>query len=295
MGGPAIRLFAARYPGEVAWLVYVDPTDFTPSAADDAAIWRELGVPDGAAAFRRMMRQVNAAPGAPAGVRAEAEAVLPVMEAGFPAVRALPPAAGVPTAVLVAGKAQPLPPGTAFPGGMGKYAAWFAAWTRQRTAHMARWVGTGEPGAEGTLVLTPNSSHYVHATEPDLVAWAVRRALYPDPGARLARAAADAGADSALRLYAALKPRYPAAAFTEDLLNTLGYRLMGARKLPDAITVFRRNVAEYPRAANPYDSLGEAYMEHGDRALAIQNYERSLALDPSNANAAERLKTLRAP
>jgi Flp pilus assembly protein TadD len=161
-------------------------------------------------------------------------------------------------------------------------------------AHLARWVGAGEPGAEGTLVLTPNSSHYVHATEPDLVAWAVRRALYPDPGARLARAAAS-GADSALRLYTALKARYPAAALTEDLLNTLGYQLMAAGKLPEAITVFRRNVAEYPRASNPYDSLGEAYMAHGDRALAIQNYERSLALDPTNANAVGRLKTLRAP
>ena len=295
MGGPAIRLFAARYPGEVAGLVYVDGVDFTQSPAQSAAVWREIGVPDGAAESARMSRQLYAEPGMPAGVRAEALAFLPVAEAGFPDFRALPPAVDVPTVVLVAGRATPLAPGRPFPGGRGKHAAWFGAWTRQRVAHMARWVRPGEAGAEGTLVVTPNSRHYIHQTEPDLVAWAVRRALYPDLGKRLARVAADAGADSAMRLYTALKPRYPAAALTEDLLNDVGYELMAVGKLPAAITVFRRNVAEYPRASNPYDSLGEAYIEHGDRALAIQNYERSLALDPKNANAVERLKTLRAP
>ena len=295
MGGPAIRLFAARYPGEVAGLVYVDPTDFTQSPAQSAAVWREIGVPDGAADLARMSRQLYAHPGMPAGARAELEAFLPVAEAGFPEFRTLPPVVDVPTAVLVAGRATPLAPGRPFPGGRGKHAAWFGAWTRQRVAHMARWVRPGEAGADGTLVLTPNSRHYIHETEPELVAWAVRRTLYPDLGGRLARAAARAAADSALRLYAALKPRYPATAFTENLLDTLGYELMARGKLPEAITVFRRNVAEYPRASNLYDSLGEAYMEHGDRALAIQNYERSLALDPKNANAVERLKTLRAP
>ena len=57
--------------------------------------------------------------------------------------------------------------------------------------------------------------------------------------------------------------------------------------------MFQRNVVEYPNASNPHDSLGEAYMELGNRAKAIEHYERSLALDPQNANAVARLKTLR--
>jgi Flp pilus assembly protein TadD len=38
--------------------------------------------------------------------------------------------------------------------------------------------------------------------------------------------------------------------------------------------------------------LGEAYMEHGDRELAIANYRKSLALNPNNTNAVAVLKKL---
>jgi len=37
--------------------------------------------------------------------------------------------------------------------------------------------------------------------------------------------------------------------------------LLFAGKTDDAIQVFRLNVEEYPKAWNPYDSLGEAYMK----------------------------------
>lgn len=76
-------------------------------------------------------------------------------------------------------------------------------------------------------------------------------------------------------------------------LNNFGYSLLGDRQFADAIRAFRLNVVEYPQDANGYDSLGEAYMDAGERALAIVNYQRSLDLDPKNANAVARLKQLR--
>jgi tetratricopeptide (TPR) repeat protein len=79
---------------------------------------------------------------------------------------------------------------------------------------------------------------------------------------------------------------------TEVQLNTLGYRLLGLKRVPEAIEVFKLNVAAYPRSANAYDSLGEAYLTHGDREEAIRSYRRSLELNPQNANAVERLRTL---
>jgi cytochrome c-type biogenesis protein CcmH/NrfG len=42
-----------------------------------------------------------------------------------------------------------------------------------------------------------------------------------------------------------------------------------------------------------YDSLGEAYMRTAQKELAIQNYEKSLQLDPKNQNAVEMLKKLK--
>jgi TolA-binding protein len=73
----------------------------------------------------------------------------------------------------------------------------------------------------------------------------------------------------------------------------LGYSLLSSGKLQDAIVVFQRNVKEYPKSANAYDSLGEAYLKAGQKDLAIRNYEMSLQLNPKNQNAIEALKKLR--
>ena len=63
--------------------------------------------------------------------------------------------------------------------------------------------------------------------------------------------------------------------------------------MDQAIAVFRLNAAAYPRSANAYDSLGEAYKTKGDREAAIQSYEKALALDPSQRSASEALRALR--
>ncbi len=80
--------------------------------------------------------------------------------------------------------------------------------------------------------------------------------------------------------------------FREFQLNSLGYALLGAERVEEAIEVFVLNVEAYPDASNPYDSLGEAYMVHGDKELAIENYKKSLELNPNNENAIEMLKRL---
>jgi cytochrome c-type biogenesis protein CcmH/NrfG len=64
--------------------------------------------------------------------------------------------------------------------------------------------------------------------------------------------------------------------------------------LEEAIAILKLNVEIYPKVGNSYDSLGEAYMLKGNTALAIENYTRALELDPSNSNAVQKLKELRA-
>ncbi len=83
--------------------------------------------------------------------------------------------------------------------------------------------------------------------------------------------------------------------FLEGELNDLGYYLLGSGRTEDAIAIFALNVEIYPDAYNTYDSLGEAYMVNGDQVLAVKNYKKSLALNPDNTNARERLKTLTSP
>ena len=79
----------------------------------------------------------------------------------------------------------------------------------------------------------------------------------------------------------------------ERRINGIGYELMGAGKLREAIAILALNVEFYPSSSNVYDSLGEAYLKSGERELAIESYATSLELNPANANAAEALKKLR--
>lgn len=80
--------------------------------------------------------------------------------------------------------------------------------------------------------------------------------------------------------------------FDEASINEIGYYLIGAGKLPEAIEVFKLNVEVFPESANAYDSLGEAYMKNGDKENAIENYKKSLALNPENENAKRMLNEL---
>jgi CubicO group peptidase (beta-lactamase class C family) len=99
------------------------------------------------------------------------------------------------------------------------------------------------------------------------------------------------GTPPALQLYDGLK-KTPGKV-DEGTLNGLGYRLLFSGKESDAVTVFQKNVQEYPQSSNVYDSLGEAYAKVGKKDLAIENYEKSLQLNPKNANGAEQLKKLK--
>jgi glyoxylase-like metal-dependent hydrolase (beta-lactamase superfamily II) len=80
--------------------------------------------------------------------------------------------------------------------------------------------------------------------------------------------------------------------FDENEMNRLGYRLLGQDKTAVAIEVFKMNVELYPDSWNVYDSLGEGYMNDGQRELAIKNFEKSLKLNPENENAKEMLKRI---
>jgi FKBP-type peptidyl-prolyl cis-trans isomerase/Tetratricopeptide repeat len=80
--------------------------------------------------------------------------------------------------------------------------------------------------------------------------------------------------------------------FKESQLNALGYQLLQIGKNKDAIEILKLNIEAFPNSANVYDSMGEAYMIDGNKELAIQNYEKSLELNPSNKNAVEMLEKL---
>ena len=70
----------------------------------------------------------------------------------------------------------------------------------------------------------------------------------------------------------------------EALMNQLGYVLMAQGKPEEALAAFKSNVERYPRSANVYDSLAEAYEKSGKLDLARPNYEKAVALGKEQAD-----------
>jgi 3-oxoadipate enol-lactonase len=102
------------------------------------------------------------------------------------------------------------------------------------------------------------------------------------------------GTEAALAAVRAAREKDPdAVIYREAKVNLMGYAELQAGNYGGAIDFFLLNVAVYPGSWNAYDSLGEAYAREGATDLAIENYEKSLELNPDNANAEEWLRRLK--
>ncbi len=64
----------------------------------------------------------------------------------------------------------------------------------------------------------------------------------------------------------------------ESTINRIGYAFLGEEKYDHAIRYFRKNIELYPHSPNCYDSLGEAYQESGNEALAVENFSMAVKL-----------------
>lgn len=64
----------------------------------------------------------------------------------------------------------------------------------------------------------------------------------------------------------------------EWVINQLGYNYLNKNSMEQAIKVFSANAERYPRSANVYDSLGEAYEKDGKIVEAMDNYSKAVQI-----------------
>ncbi len=174
LGGPYIRMFTGIYPDDVAGLVYVDPTPIV-TEQDQRALDEAQGLsPEDSRRARETA--FESLTDAPAGLRAEVEAVIQLLDSNFAEFHSLPPVPDIPVAVLMAAEFNP--------------SQWVMA-ARQaelscepRECH-ARTVqvrtdmlsAVVQEVTNGTLTVVTNSGHFIQTDDPDLVVWAIRRVV----------------------------------------------------------------------------------------------------------------------
>lgn len=66
----------------------------------------------------------------------------------------------------------------------------------------------------------------------------------------------------------------------EVAVNAIGYELVQAGRVPDAIQVLQLNVEAHPDSPNTYDSLADAYVAANDKAKAAETAPRSGSAGP---------------
>ena len=176
LGGPYIRMFTGMYPDDVAGLVYVDPTPIV-TEQDQRAMDEAMGLsPEDARRARETAFESLDGAQVPAGVRAEAEVVVELLEGYFAEFHSLPPVPDIPVTILMAAEFNP--------------SQWVMvsreaelsceprechARTTQVRMEMLRAVA--QEVTNGTLTVVTNSGHFIQRDDPDLVVWAIRRVV----------------------------------------------------------------------------------------------------------------------
>lgn len=79
--------------------------------------------------------------------------------------------------------------------------------------------------------------------------------------------------------YAYLSEKYGYSVPTPEMtINMLGYNYLNKKEFDKAIKIFKENVVRFPKSANVYDSLGEAYENNNQFVEAEKNYQKAVEL-----------------
>ncbi len=81
----------------------------------------------------------------------------------------------------------------------------------------------------------------------------------------------------------------------ETELTLYGYSFLWENNLTEAIAIFKLIISEFPNSSNAYDSMGEAFLQAKDSIKALQNYEKSLLMNPDNFNAEDVIQKIKFP
>jgi pimeloyl-ACP methyl ester carboxylesterase len=259
MAGGILRAFAHLYRDEIAGMVFVDcMTEYDVTDFPKDSI--EKNLPPESVSKRSTPQE------------SELYFLRTEVLTGFPELRSFSPLPNVPVHVFVGQK-------NIFPAVVNNRIEWYRRAVSNQTV--------------SSLTVLPESSHYIQRDYPGLIVSAIHQMLFSNAETELREILLKKGVDSCIAYYKKMKNSYPAGMITEGLLNKLGYDAMSRGDIKGAIKLFSLNAMMYPNSFNTYDSMGEAYLNAGNKKEAIKDYQKSLQLNPANKNAERMLNKIK--
>lgn len=155
-----------------------------------------------------------------------------------------------------------------------------------------------QPSEEISIILLTNNKNFKVFEIKNAIKSILNGKPYKTPKKSILKAVDDKikemNIEQLIAFYNNLKAKYPNDYnFDDDSeLNSLGYSLMGNKRLEDAIEIFKLNIEIFPQSGNLYDSLGEAYFNKDDKVNALINYKKAFELDPKNSGAKAMIEQL---
>ena len=177
--------------------------------------------------------------------------------------------------------------------------------TTPRSIFPDRKIGRLRGGYEASFLVLPgdplldlgNLRKVVHRVKMGHLLEVSRAEKKPGVAGILMHITMSGGVEDAIAEYQRLKEIEPERYdYSEAQLNALGYGLLRAERVDEAVAIFRFNARLFPQSSNVFDSLGEALWKKGEREQAKASYLKALELNPQNENAAKMLAEIeRAP
>lgn len=149
-----------------------------------------------------------------------------------------------------------------------------------------------QSGRRGIVILSNSGDvvdlghHFIHRS------W---RLMQYTPPSEFVQKLNQKGYGSALEIYNEMKQNDAEFYLREAVVNEWAYTLLGKNEDAQAIEIFKLGIHLFPKSANAYDSLAEAYEKVGDQVNAILQYKKCLELEPNSPHALERLSLLVKP
>jgi D-alanyl-D-alanine-carboxypeptidase/D-alanyl-D-alanine-endopeptidase len=164
-------------------------------------------------------------------------------------------------------------------------------WHNGGTGGYRTFAGFVKETSMGVVVLTNSTAGAddigFHLLNPDSPLTEAKASIVP-----AMRKEIDAkGAEAGITLYQELKKSDGDYDFSENVLNMLGYSYLD-KNVAAARALFKLNTEQFPKSFNVYDSYGEALVKNNEKDLAIENYKKSLELNPGNTSGIKALENL---